>query len=294
VFTTRGDWSRVTSKGECLFQEAGKATHEELRMSEPNAQRREFCVEGIAINLKSPRQAIAAIIGAARQTQGFCAFTLNLDHCAKLRSHRTFRRAYRRAQFVTADGFPIVMLGRLAGVRLRRTTGADLAAPLCAEAARHNLPIVLFGPNSKTLHRAQARLHRHIRGLRIVDAFAPGPNFDPNSSEADLAIERIRQSGARLCFIAVGAPRQEIFAARCLDRCPGIGLVCVGAAFDFIAGTQKRAPRAFQQVGLEWLWRLSSDPQRFAARYMRSAAMLPRLVVDVIPQAISTRLGRPS
>jgi len=294
MFITRGNWSRVTSEGECLFQKAAKAAHGGLRMSEPNAHRCEFCVEGISINLRSPRQAIAAIIGAARQTRGFCAFTLNLDHCAKLRSHRAFQSAYQRAQFVTADGFPIVMLGRLAGVRLRRTTGADLAAPLCAEAARHNLPIALFGPNIRTLHRAQARLHRRIRGLQIVDAFAPGPNFDPNSSEADLAIERIKQSGARLCFIAVGAPRQEIFAARCLDRCPGIGLVCVGAAFDFIAGTQKRAPRVIQNVGLEWLWRLSSDPQRLAARYMRAAAMLPRLVADVIPQAISTRLGRSS
>ena len=131
VFITRGNWSRVTSEGECLFQEADKAAHGGLRMSEPNAHRREFCVEGISINLRSPRQAIAAIIGAARQTQGFCAFTLNLDHCAKLRSHRAFQSAYGRAQFVTADGFPIVMLGRLAGVRLqpdhrRRLGGAAL------------------------------------------------------------------------------------------------------------------------------------------------------------------------
>ncbi len=263
-------------------------------MSETNARRHVFCVEGIAINISSLREAVTAIGAAARQAQGFCVFTLNLDHCAKLRIDRGFRDAYRRASFVTADGFPIVMLGRLAGVRLRRTTGADLAEPVCAEAAHSRLPLALFGPNGRTLQRAQTRLRQRIRGLQIVDAFAPGPNFDPESLEGDLAIERIRQSGARICLVALGAPRQEVFAARCMDMVPGMGLVCVGAALDFIAGTEQRAPPFFQNYGLEWLWRLSSNPRRLASRYLRCAAVVPRLIADAIPQAISTRRGRPS
>ncbi|MGH6684002.1 MAG: WecB/TagA/CpsF family glycosyltransferase [Pseudolabrys sp.] len=237
---------------------------------------------------------MAAIGLAARQAHSFCAFTLNLDHCAKLRSDRRFRNAYRRAQFVTADGFPIVMLGRLAGAQVSRTTGADLAEPICVEAARAGLPVALFGPNDRTLRRAQSRLRQRINGLRIVDVFAPGENFEPESLDGDLAIERIRQSGARLCLVALGAPRQEIFSARCVDRVPGIGLICVGAALDFIAGTQMRAPRFFQDNGLEWLWRLSSNPRRLWTRYLRCAATVPRLVVDVISQAVSARRGRPS
>jgi UDP-N-acetyl-D-mannosaminuronic acid transferase (WecB/TagA/CpsF family) len=73
-----------------------------------------------------------------------------------------------------------------------------------------------------------------------------------------------------------------------------MGMICVGAALDFLAGTHKRAPQFFQNTGLEWLWRMSSDPQRLAPRYLRCAAIVPRLVADVIPQAISTRWGRPS
>jgi exopolysaccharide biosynthesis WecB/TagA/CpsF family protein len=261
-------------------------------MSEANAVGREFRVDGISINVHSMPQAIAAIVGAAKNERGFCVFTLNLDHCNKLRSDPKFRHAYRRASFVTADGFPIVLLGRLNGVPVRRTTGADLLEPLCAAAARQRLPIFLLGPNQNVINRAQAKLRARHDALDIAGSYAPGMNFDPESLDADVAIERIRQSGARLCFLAIGAPRQEIFAARCLERAPGIGFVCVGAAVDFIAGTQARAPRFFRNNGLEWLWRLSSNPQRLGLRYLRCAAAVPRLLADAIPQAITSRRGR--
>lgn len=261
-------------------------------MSETIAQRREFRVDGIPINLHSLPEAVSTVVATAKAGQAFCVFTLNLDHCAKLRADPKFRHAYQRARFVSADGFPIVLLGRLNGVRVRRTTGADLLEPLCAEASRHRLPVFLLGPNQRVLRRAEAHLSMRIDALEIAGSYAPGPNFDPQSIDADVAIERIRQSGARICFLAIGAPRQEIFAARCLERLPGVGLVCVGAAIDFIAGTQARAPQFFRSYGLEWVWRLSSNPRRLGLRYLRCAGTVPRLVVEAIPQAISARMGR--
>lgn len=261
-------------------------------MYDASAVQRDFRVGGISINVHSMPQAVSDIIAAAENGHGFCAFTLNLDHCHKLRSDRRFHEAYRRARFVTADGFPIVLLGRLNGVQVRRTAGSDLLKPLCAQAAQRRVPVFLFGPNPHVIARATDELRKRIGPFDIVGSYAPGPSFDPESLESDLAIERIRQSGARLCFIALGAPRQEIFAARCLDRVPGVGFVCVGAALDFLAGTQVRAPRFFQSYGLEWLWRLSSNPRRLTVRYLRCAAALPRLVAEAIPQAIIARRGR--
>src|SRR6185437_249575 len=119
-----------------------------------------------------------------------------------------FREAYRRAAYVTADGVPIAMLGRLIGIKVQRTTGADLLEPLCAEAARHGLPVFLLGPSHRVIHRAIDVLQRRVGGLDIAGSHAPGPNFDPASAEADLAIERIARSRARICFLAIGAPRQ--------------------------------------------------------------------------------------
>jgi exopolysaccharide biosynthesis WecB/TagA/CpsF family protein len=156
------------------------------------------------------------------------------------------------------------------------------------------LPIFLLGPNTAVINSAAAHLRERHESLEIAGTYAPGQNFSPESLDADIAIEHIRKSGARICFLAIGAPRQEIFAARCLDRLPGVGFVCVGAALDFIAGTQARAPGFFQRHGLEWMWRLASNPQRLAMRYLRSALAVPRLLADAIPQAISARTGRTS
>lgn len=255
-------------------------------------QQSNLAIDGISINILSMDEAVSAIVSAAQCGDNFSVCTLNLDHVAQLQRRADFRAAYRRARFVTADGFPIVALGRMAGAPIRRTTGADLVAPLCERAGRERLPVFLLGSNALTLHRAARRLAARFGGLHIVGCHAPGNNFDPYSDEADEAIRRIRASGAKLCFVALGAPRQEIFAARCLDELSGTGLVCVGAALDFIANTQNRAPSFTQKVGLEWAWRMLRDPRRLGPRYARCMAVVPQLVARSIPQIVNARRGK--
>lgn len=257
------------------------------------AQRsRDVTVDGIAINILSMPEAVSSIVSATQTGDSFTVCTLNLDHVAQLQQRPDFRAAYGRARFVTADGFPIVALGRLAGTRLERTTGADLVVPLCEEAGRKGIPVYLFGSQNLTLHRTARRLSRRFKELQIVGYDAPGKKFDPYSDEADQAIDGIRKSGARLCFVALGAPHQEIFAARCIDRLPGVGLLCVGAALDFIAHTQNRAPPITQKIGLEWAWRMLHNPRRLGPRYARCMAIVPWLVARSIPQIINARVRK--
>jgi exopolysaccharide biosynthesis WecB/TagA/CpsF family protein len=237
-------------------------------------------------------QAVDEIIHAARNGETFSVHTLNLDHFVKLRSNPAFRDAYGRARFVTADGFPIVMLSRLLGVRIERTTGADLVEPLCQEAGKKGLSIFLLGSNDPTLATTARRLSSRYRGLRVAGCYAPGSNFDPCSDEADVAIGNIRASGAKLCFVALGAPRQELFAARCLDALDGTGVLCIGAALDFIAGTQPRAPAMAQKYGFEWAWRMIRDPRRLGSRYARCAAVVPGLLARTLPQIIDARMRK--
>src|SRR5260370_20447677 len=137
--------------------------------------------------------------------------------------------------------------------------------------------------NARTLSITAKRLSEGVRRLEVAGYYAPGAHFDPYSREADFAIDCIRASGAKLCFVALGAPRQELFAARCLDRLNGTGLLCIGAALDFIAGTQNRAPSLTQKVGLEWAWRMLREPRRLRPRYSRCIAVVPRLVAPHIP-----------
>lgn len=261
-------------------------------MLNAHGQHDNLAIDGILINTFSMSQAIDSIVTAAERGESFSVCTLNLDHVEKLNKSPDFRVAYNRARFVTADGFPIVILGRLAGARIERTTGADLVQPLCERAGRRGLPVFLFGSTRLALHRAARRLMRQYSGLEIVGAYAPGAAFDPFSDEADHAIERIRTSGARLCFVALGAPRQEIFAARCLDLLPETGLLCVGAALDFIANTQNRAPPFTRRTGLEWAWRMLSDPGRLGPRYARCMVLVPKLAIRSLPQILHARMRK--
>jgi exopolysaccharide biosynthesis WecB/TagA/CpsF family protein len=249
-------------------------------------------VDGITINVLSLPEAVSSIVSAAQAGDNFSVCTLNLDHVVQLQQRPDFRAAYRRARFVTADGFPIVVLSRLLGVRIERTTGADLVEPICQEAGRKGLPVFLLGSNELTLATSARRLSERFKGLQIAGYFAPGSNFDPYSEEADFAIDSIRVSGAKLCFVALGAPRQELFAARCLDELNGTGMLCIGAALDFIAGTQTRAPSITQKVGLEWAWRMLRNPRRLAPRYARCMAIVPRLVARTIPQIVQARMRK--
>lgn len=236
-------------------------------------------VDGWPINIANQKQAIDEIMAAASKGDSFSVWTLNMDFIVKLRQNSAFREAFRHARFVMADGAPIVRLAAKYGVGIQRTTGADLVAPLVQAASAHRLPVYFFGTSPEVLRKASSQLAIWTNNrMDIVGTDSPRQGFDPSGPEADAALDRIKASGARLCFVALGAPKQEIFAARAVERGVGAGFLCVGAALDFIAGAQIRAPGWVQRHGLEWLWRLGSNPRRLFMRYAHCAVALTRLL----------------
>jgi exopolysaccharide biosynthesis WecB/TagA/CpsF family protein len=237
-------------------------------------------VGGQAINLADGEDALARVGAYLQAGEGFTFATLNLDHLVKLRQNPAFRAAYARTTLVTADGAPVAAMARETAPQVRRTTGADLFQPLCAVAARAGAPIALFGSSQDSLEQAAAELRAKIDGLAVVHVEAPSQGFDPCSAEADAAGARIAASGARLVFVCLGAPKQEIFADRMARRHPGLGFVGVGASADFVAGAQKRAPLLAQKMGLEWFWRMATNPRRLAWRYLQCAVLLAQLKLE--------------
>lgn len=236
--------------------------------------------ERIAITAVTAEALLAAVEARFAAGRGFMVATLNLDHLVKLPRLAAFRAAYLAADFVTADGRPVVWLSRLAGRPVRLAPGSELVAPLCALAARVGTSVALFGSTPETLAIAARRLEAAHPGLRIALVEAPPFGFDPEGPAADACAARIAASGARLCFVALGAPKQEIFAVRALARAPACGFAAVGAGLDFIAGAQTRAPALARALALEWLWRMLSNPRRLAGRYAACALALPRLAQD--------------
>jgi len=234
-------------------------------------------VDGQPINILDLDDALHSVRVRLRARLGFTFATLNLDHLVKLRADGAFRAAYARATFVSADGAPVAALARSQVPHIRRTTGADLLVPLCQLAARDGVPVALFGSTEQSLGRAAARLRELAPGLEIALLVSPPFGFDPRSAEADAFGAAIARSGAQLCFVCLGAPKQEIFADRMAQFHPTIGFVGVGAAADFQSGAQLRAPRLVGSIGLEWAWRLACQPRRMAWRYAQCAALLARI-----------------
>ena len=214
---------------------------------------------------------------------GFSVATLNLDHVVKLRQEPAFRTAYAAQTHVTADGNPIVWLSKLAGQRdVALVPGSDLIEPIAALAAEKGAPIGLFGATEASLEAAAEALKLDHPELVITYLAAPPMGFDPEGVAADQAISAMGESGARVVFLALGAPKQERFAARAQATLADVGFLSIGAGLDFVSGAQTRAPGWVRAMAAEWLWRMLSNPRRLAARYCACLVVLPGLTARAL------------
>ncbi len=244
----------------------------------------QFTFDQTTINVNVPGASAlqAAVATALRARQGFALATINLDHLVKLRSSAAFRAAYVAQTMVVADGNPIVWLSRLARRPVELVPGSDMVLPLARLAADAGLPVALVGSSDTALAAAAAAMQTAIPGLQITERIAPAYGFDPGGSDATAILRRLNDAKIGLCFIALGAPKQEIFAALGRTRAPNVGFASVGAGLDFLAGTQTRAPQFVRAIAMEWLWRALSSPRRMIPRYAACAAILPAQIIAAL------------
>ena len=215
---------------------------------------------------------------------GFSLATINLDHLVKLRKSPTFLRAYLAQDFVVADGNPIVWLSRLSGQPVDLVPGSDLVLPLCQIAAKMALPVVFIGSTREALDGAEDALLQRFPNLKIAQKISPPMGFDPQGPDAENLIAGLKSLGPGMCFFALGAPKQEILAARARIIAPQMGFASIGAGLDFLSGHQVRAPIWVRTLALEWLWRALSAPRRLIPRYAACAAILPSEVWAALRQ----------
>ncbi len=234
-----------------------------------------FPHERIAVNMADTGALLSAVRQRLRDGQGFALATINLDHLVKLARDPGFRRVYAAQDLVCADGNPIVWLSKLARKPVSLVPGSDMVLPLANLAAREQAPVALMGSTDEALAAAAAVLQERVGGLRIAACIAPPMGFDPTGPEARRILLDLQASGTRLTFIALGAPKQEAFAAFGREVTPGMGFASIGAGLDFLAGRQQRAPEWVRAIAMEWAWRMLSNPRRLARRYLECALILP-------------------
>lgn len=238
----------------------------------------------IAVNIATRHALEAEVTDRFASGRGFAMATLNLDHLVKLAVDPGFRAAYQKQDFVVADGNPIVWLARLARQPVSLLPGSDLVIPLAMWAAAAGQTVALVGSTEDSLRRAAEALKQAVPGLGVASTIAPPFGFDPEGLGADTILAEVAQSGAALCFIALGAPKQELFAARGRAVAPGVGFASIGAGLDFLSGSQVRAPLWVRKLALEWLWRLLSQPRRMFLRYAQCFHILPGHTIRALRQ----------
>ena len=228
---------------------------------------------GVGFDRLSQQQVIERLgLVTAESPFGYIT-TPNVDHVVRLdreRSEPAIGAAYANADLCVCDSRVLALLARLRGIRLPVVTGSDLTAAMFGNVLRGGDRVAVVG-GSADLVRTLSGRYPHI------DFVHHGPPMGLRQDVAAQAVAAafIAEAKARFTFLAVGSPQQELIAAR-VRGATGFGL-CVGAALEFLTGDQVRAPEALRRTGLEWAYRLASDPRRLWRRYLVEGPQVFRL-----------------
>ena len=231
--------------------------------------RKKVDLVGVAVDNLDMAGALAEIERLMAGGRPALVVTPNVQHINLIRNNADFRAAYTAASLILPDSVPLVWLSALLGCRLKaRVAGSDILPAFCPRAASGGTRLFLLGSRPGVAARAARILEREHPGLRIAGVFSPPEGFEHDKRECERIVKDVRAARPDALFVGLGSPKGEIWAWRHLEALGVPATICVGAAFDFIAGRLRRAPRWVQTAGLEWFFRLVQEPRRMWRRYI--------------------------
>lgn len=198
-------------------------------------------------------------------------YTPNVDHMVKLQEDASFMEVYLDADYKVCDSKILMLAARFLGKPLKeKVSGSDLF-PAFYEFHRNNrdIRIFLLGAMEGVAAKAQEKINQKVGWNMVVGAYSPPFGFEKDEQECKKIIDIVNASGATVLAVGVGAPKQEKFIHKFRGQFSGIRIfLAIGATIDFEAGNVSRSPKWMSNFGLEWLYRLASEPQRLWKRYL--------------------------
>ena len=242
-------------------------------------------VLGVRVDATTYADASELILGwaAARESRYVCV--ANVNNVMEAHDDPAYMTVMNDADLVTSDGMPLVWALRAQGIDdAVRVYGPTLTAELCEAAEHSGTRVGFFGGSPEVLSAMIDRIKERWPRLRIT--YQESPPFRPLSTAEDATVIRaINASGTQLLFVGLGAPKQERWMADHVGSVRAV-MVGVGAAFDYLAGAKRQAPKFAQRAGLEWLFRLVTEPRRLWKRYAKHN---PRFVFLFARQLLQQR-----
>lgn len=196
------------------------------------------------------------------------------------------RHIHNASGLTTPDGMPLVWLSWLKGLRhVDRVYGPDLMVALCERSVERRYRHFFYGGAEGVPEELAANLRRRFPELQVAGTYSPP--FHPLTPEEDeQVVQMIKQAASDIVWVGLSTPKQEQWMAAHIGHVKAPVLIGVGAAFDFLAGRKRQAPRWMQRSGLEWLFRLLTEPRRLWRRYLINN---PLFVLLVLAQALGLR-----
>lgn len=232
-----------------------------------NRVRHRAPVIGVPVDVLDWETAIARIAAWGRAGESRYVCFSNVHSAITAAFDSGFHQVIAGSDMCTSDGAPVTwMLRQLGASRQERLNGPDLMWRYFAAEAPRGGKVYFYGSTPQTLKLLRERVQSEFPGLKVVGTYAP-PFRPTTAAEDEDDVARINASGAHVVFVGLGCPKQEAWMAAHRGRINAV-MMGVGAAFEFHAGTQPRAPAWFRNHGLEWAHRLLHDPQRLWRRYL--------------------------
>lgn len=198
-------------------------------------------------------------------------FTPNVDHMIKLQKDREFSKVYSIADYLLCDSQILMYASKFLGTPIKQKLSGSDFFPAFYNYHKNNdeVKIFLLGADKGVAQKAQNKINEKVGRNIVVGAHSPSYGFEKNEKECMEIIEMIKRSEATVLAVGVGAPKQEKWIYKYKDQLPNIKIfLAIGATIDFEADNIQRSPQWMSELGLEWLYRLSSEPQRLWKRYL--------------------------
>lgn len=196
--------------------------------------------------------------------------TPNVDHLVKLQNDREFYDLYQRAEWVVCDSKILYVLSKLTKHPLKEAIPGSsfFTAYYLYHKDDSDCRIFLLGAAEGIAKKAMDRINEKVGREIVVGAHSPSYGFEKRKDECEELIRIVNASGANVLLVGVGAPKQEKWIMKYRNSMPNVRLfMALGATIDFEAGTLKRAPKIWQKLGMEWLYRVVKEPKRLFRRY---------------------------
>lgn len=232
------------------------------------------------------------IIEALQVGCGGWIATPNIDICRQVHRDPAARALAGSATLIVPDGMPLLWAARLRDDRLaERVTGSSLIFSLTSAAALSGRSIYLLGGAPGVADLAGARLADLYPGLKVAGAASPPVGFDTTADGVAAVRDELSLAAPDIVYVGLGFPKQERLIAQLAPTLPGTWFIACGAAIVFAAGAVPRAPLWMQRLGLEWMFRLLTEPRRLFRRYLiDDAPYAARLLASCATERIRTRL----